>query len=144
MSTTAAQNRSAITTYNFKVTIPDIDTIGYFAECRGLELSFEIYQYREGGNNDFVHQLPGRIMYPNLILSRGLTNEDALLKWFWTTATKAEKKELTLTLASGDITRTWTFVDAFPVKWNGPSCSQGQHGVATESLEIAHTGLKMV
>jgi phage tail-like protein len=144
MTTTVGQSRSAITTYNFTVRIPDIDTIGYFAECQGLELSFEVYEYREGGNNDFVHHLPGRIMYPNLRLSRGLTNEDALLKWFWATHTQAEKKELTLTLSAGEVSRTWTFVDAFPVKWTGPSCSQGAAGVATESLEIAHAGLKMV
>ena len=142
--TTTAQNRHAITTYNFTVKIPDIDTIGYFNECCGLEVSFEVFEYREGGCNDFVHHLPGRMMYPNLRLSRGLTNEDALMKWFWATLTQAEKKDLTLTLASGDISRSWTFVDAFPVKWSGPCATQGEHGVATESLEIAHAGLKMV
>ena len=28
---------------------------------------------------------PARMRYPNLVLSRGLTNEEALLKWFWAT-----------------------------------------------------------
>src|SRR2546423_5814508 len=138
MTTTAGQTRHAITTYNFQVRIPDIDTIGYFSECRGLKLCVEVYEYREGGNNDFVHHLPGRVTYPNLELSRGLTNEDALMKWFMATTVKAEKKELTLTLASGDISRTWTFVDAFPICWEGPTASQGAQGVATESLTIAH------
>jgi phage tail-like protein len=142
--TTPGSTRHPITTYNFVVKIRDIDTIGYFSECSGLELSFEVFEYREGGNNDFVHHLPGRIQYPNLRLSRGLTNEDALLKWFWATHTQAERKELTLTLSSGDVSRTWTFADAFPVKWTGPAATGGNHGVATESLEIAHSGLKMV
>ena len=142
MTTTAAQNRSAATTYNFKVSIPDIDTIGYFAECRGLKMSVEVYEYRAGGNNDFVHHLPGRVSYPHLELSRGLTNEDALMKWFMDTTVKANLKEVTITLASGKVSRTWTFADAFPISWEGPSATAGA-GVAMESLTICHSGLKV-
>lgn len=137
------QRTSTASTFNFVLKIPDIDTIGYFAECHGLELGFEIFEYREGGNNDFVHHLPGRIQYPNLTLSRGLTNEDALLKWFWATHTEAERKEITLSVASGDISRTWTFADAFPVRWTGPTLAKSTTAIATETLEIAHSGLKM-
>ena len=82
------------------------------ARVRGLE-------YQEGGNNDFVHRLPGGLHYPNLVLSRGLTREDALLKWFYATHTQAERKEITLTLKTADAERTWTFADAFPV--SGPA-----------------------
>jgi phage tail-like protein len=133
-----------VTTYNFVLKIPDIDTIGFFHECSGLQLSFEVLEYREGGNNDFVHHLPGRIQYPNLMLSRGLTNEDALLKWFWATHTEAQRKEVTLTFGGGDVSRSWTFVDAFPVKWTGPSGNHGEQSIAVETLEVAHAGLKMV
>jgi phage tail-like protein len=137
------QNKQPVATLNFVVKIPDIDTIGWFIECHGLELSFDVMEYREGGNNDFVHHLPGRIQYPHLTLSRGLTNEDALLKWFWATHSQAERKELTLTLRLGEVDRTWTFADAFPIKWIGPNPTNGPTGIATESLTIAHSGLKM-
>jgi phage tail-like protein len=129
--------------HNFVLKIPDIDTIGFFLSCSGLELSFDTYEYHEGGNNDFVHRLPGGLHYPNLILSRGLTNEDALLKWFYATHTKAETKEITLTLSYGGTNRTWTFADAYPVKWTGPQLDAGGSDLATETLEIAHSGLKM-
>jgi phage tail-like protein len=131
-----------ITTLNWSLTIADIDTIGYFDHCAGLEMSVEVFQYREGGNNDFVHHLPGCVTYPNLVLSRGVTNQDALLKWFQATQTQAELKEVTITLNAGDTSRTWTFADAFPVRWTGPVLDAGEHSVATESLEIAHSGLK--
>jgi phage tail-like protein len=134
---------SLFSTHNFVVSIPDIATIGLFSQCSGLELSFEIYEYREGGNNDFVHQLPGAIHYPHLVLSRGLTNEDALVKWLLATQTKAERKEITLTLKGGASDRTWTFADAFPVRWTGPQISADGTSIATETLEIAHTGLKL-
>ena len=40
-------------------------------------------EYAEGGNNDFVHRLPGRLHYPNLVLSWGLVSSEILLQWFW-------------------------------------------------------------
>jgi phage tail-like protein len=132
-----------ISTYRFTVKIPDVDTIGHFNRCDGLELSFELYEYREGGMNDFVHHLPGGLRYPNLVLTRGLTNEQALLKWFWTTHTQAERKEILVTLGDGTVSRSWTFNEAFPVRWTGPQIESNGSAVATESLEIAHSGLKM-
>ena len=135
--------KAGLSTYIFVVKIPDIDTIGFFSHCSGLELSLDVYEYQEGGNNDFVHRLPGRLNFPNLILSRGLTEEDALLKWFSASQTQAQRKEMTLTLTDGQVSRTWTFVDAYPVKWTGPQLDSAGGSVATESLEIAHTGLKV-
>ena len=132
-----------VSRHNFVLKIPDIDTIGFFLHCSGLELSFDTYEYHEGGNNDFVHRLPGGLHYPNLILSRGLTNEDALLRWFAATQTEAQRKEVTLTLTGGSVTRTFTFADAYPVKWTGPQLDAGGSDLATETLEIAHSGLKM-
>jgi phage tail-like protein len=130
--------------HTFVLRIPDIDTVGFFMHCTGLELSFDVFEYREGGNNDFVHRLPGGLRYPNLILSRGLTKDDVLLQWFMATKTGAECKEITLTLGAGGSQRTWTFADAFPVKWTGPQVDSSGTQIATETLEIAHGGLKVV
>jgi phage tail-like protein len=140
---TPTSTKPNLNTHVFVVKIPDIDTIGFFSHCSGLELSVDVFEYQEGGNNGFVHRLPGRMRYPNLVLGRGLTEEDALLKWFWATQQKAELKEMTLTLKSGGVERTWTFADAFPVRWTGPQFDSDGTSVATESLEIAHTGLKV-
>ena len=129
--------------HSFVLKIPDIDTVGFFMHCSGLELGFDVFEYQEGGNDDFVHRLPGGLHYPNLVLSRGLTKEDVLLKWFWATHTQAERKEITLTLQTAEAERTWTFADAFPVKWVGPQIDSSGSDIATEMLEIAHAGLKM-
>jgi phage tail-like protein len=129
--------------HTFVLRIPDIDTVGFFMHCTGLELSFDVFEYREGGNNEFVHRLPGGLRYPNLILSRGLTKDDVLLQWFLTTKEQAECKEVTLTLGSGGTQRTWTFADAFPVKWTGPQIDSSGTQLAMETLEIAHGGLKL-
>ena len=59
------------------------------------------------------------------------------------TSSGAERKEITLTLKTGDAERTWTFADAFPVRWTGPQIDANGSSIATETLEIAHTGLKL-
>jgi phage tail-like protein len=128
----------------FVVRVPDIDTIGMFTRCSGLELQVDVLEYAEGGNNEFVHQLPGRLRYPNLVLARGLTNEDAVLKWFTATRTKADLKEVTITFQTHKqkTIRTFTFADAFPVRWTGPAAEAGTATIPLETLEIAHGGLK--
>jgi phage tail-like protein len=139
----SGQGRQPLETFNFVLRIPDIDTVGSFHLCQGLELSVEVMEYREGGNNDVVHRLPGRLTYPNLILSRGLTNEEILLRWFYATHQEAQRKEVTLTIGGGGMERTFTFADAFPVRWSGPTVDLNGTTVATESLEVAHAGLKV-
>src|SRR5579864_5760634 len=121
--------------------------MGIFKQCSGLEVHFDVYEYPEGGNNDFVHRLPGRMHYPNLVLSWGIVNDESLLKWFFKTHEQAELQEITLTLATrkGDVesdVRKFTFADAFPVRWTGPTVSGGQGSTTDwgETLEIAHSG----
>jgi phage tail-like protein len=109
-----------------------------------------VLEYREGGNNDMIHRLPGRLHYPNLVLSWGLVQDEDLLKWFGATHTQAQPQEITLTLttARGSTSapqRKFTFVDAFPVRWSGPQLGADSHDPQSwgETLEIAHSGLKL-
>ena len=41
----------------------------------------EVETYTEGGENGFVHKLPGRMTWPNLVLKRGVTAQDVLMNW---------------------------------------------------------------
>jgi phage tail-like protein len=124
--------------------------LGIFKGLSGLEVSFEVLEYREGGNNDFVHRLPGRVNYPNLVCSWGLVNDETLLQWFMKTHDQAQPQEMTLTLTAkqGDLTETarkFTFADAIPVRWSGPQLLSDNNNPQTwgETLEIAHSGLTL-
>jgi phage tail-like protein len=132
-----------IPTISFEVKLPTSVKIGYFTEVSGLSAEVEFQTYNEGGNNEFVHHLPTRVKYPNLVLKRGITDEDALLRWFKKTHVGAERHQVTVTMLSADAkpVRTWSFANAFPVKWTGPSFNAGQSQAATETLEIVHDGL---
>ena len=128
----------------FVLKVPGIDTIGQFTHCSGMELEFEVLEYAEGGNHEMTYRLPGHVRYPNLVLTRGLTDQDALHAWLWKTRTEPELKEITVQFQDHQkaVLRTWTFADAFPVRWQGPTFSASSSDVATEVLEIAHAGMK--
>jgi phage tail-like protein len=126
----------------FRIAIDDA-VIGAFAECSGLTVEYDIFEYQEGGESRFVHKFRGGLKYPNLVLKRGVTYEVALLKWFFDGTDRDKRGNVTLNLLGDDglQVRTWSFAAAFPVKWSGPSFSSKSTNVATESLEIAHQGL---
>jgi phage tail-like protein len=125
----------------FRVTIQG-RTIGRFAECEGLAVEYEVMPYAEGGNNEFVHQLRGHVRYPNVTLSRGVTYEDELLRWFYANDAPSQRPTVTIALTDqlGATVRQFALSGALPVRWNGPSTAAGSSGAATESLEIAHRG----
>jgi phage tail-like protein len=138
------QPRAVLSDHHFKLSVPGID-IGTFRECTGLSMEFDVFEWAEGGNNEFVHHLPGRVRYPYLTLTGGMTKSNAMQQWFWQTRQQAELKEVTVELQTQDNrnTRAWTFTDAFPVRWTGPRIAADAAGMSSESLEIAHAGLKM-
>jgi phage tail-like protein len=129
----------------FKVDLPGL-TIGRFRECSGIEVEVETLDYMEGGSNDFVHKLPTRVRYPNVVLKRGVTHEEALAKWFFDSRYTPQRKDMTITLLGpGTKTvRSWTFMNAYPVKWTGPNLNAASTQIAVESLEVVHNGLRLV
>jgi len=117
-------------------------TIGRFAHCHGLAAEYEVEEYAEGGQNAFVHKLRGRMRYPNLTLSRGITHETGLMDWFLKTTKAGERGNISVSLLGpdGKPVRRWGFEGAFPVRWEGPVLNARSHTAATETLEIAHRG----
>lgn len=127
--------------------------IGAFTEVSGLSVEIETEDVVEGGQNGFVHKLPGRMKWPNLVLKRGITNSDGLFEWFAKCSgegfTAAGNKitrssgEVRLLDTSGEkVVRRWAFEGAFPVKWTGPTLAASSSDVAVEELEVCHRGFK--
>jgi phage tail-like protein len=134
--------RDPIASLGFLVHLDDA-LIGRFSECTGLSAEYDVMTYEEGGENRFTHKLRGRMKWPNLVLKRGITTEDALLKWFRETRTREKRGTVTITLLGPPAIprRIWAFARAYPVKWEGPSLSSGGNAIGMESIEIAHEGL---
>jgi phage tail-like protein len=130
--------------FELKLT-PRSTPIGYFMEVSGLSSEVETMTYNEGGKNDSVHKLPTRMKHPNLVLKRGVTTVKDLQEWALDSFMGPQRKEITLTMYNEQLQkiRVWSFKNAYPVKWTGPSFNAAQNTVATEVIEIAHDGIQV-
>ncbi len=126
----------------FRVEIAGVE-IGYFSECTGLSAEHEVMEYQPGGAPSPI-KLRGAIKYPNIVLKRGITTEDALIKWFFEAQAPEERPEMTITLFGPELKpiQQWVFNGAFPIKWQGPSLNAGSNNAATEQLELGHAGME--
>jgi phage tail-like protein len=115
-----------------------------FTEMSGLQIETTVTDYEEGGNNGFVHRLPGRSKVSNLTFKRGLTKSNDFFKWYLKILQGSlERKNLDVVMfdPSGNEIAKWSFSRAFPVKWVGPQLTADGKAVAIETLELAHDGL---
>ena len=127
---------------SFVVKIDD-ESLGAFNSCDGLGCEFVIEQREEGGNNGWVWQLPTRIKYPNIKLSRPVTADSAkITKWFAGMSAGIKRRTATIEARTlyGDVVARWGLMDVVPVRWTGPQLNPDQAKVATETLELAHHG----
>ena len=135
MANPAQQNR-------FKVMIDNLP-IGSFTKCDGLKATYAVKTYEEGGQNNFVHQLPGRLSYENITLVRNVSEESlALAGWFasFQAAVKRSTGRITVMDVTGAEVVTWNLMGVFPVSWSADGVDASGNGVLLETLVIAHEG----
>ena len=117
--------------------------VAFFNTCTGLQAEYETYQYSEGGLNTFVHQLKGPMRYGNLTLTRGITKNNELLKWFKTPKERSQRGSITIKMLDSTlaVVKTWAFSAAWAVRYTGPGFDSNMQGMAIETIEIAHEGM---
>jgi len=126
----------------FSVNIHDHD-LGVFTQCDGLGCEIVVEQREEGGQNGFVHQLPGRMKYTNIKLTRPITSDSTqVAKWFASMQDKVTRStaEICAMTLDGTVVAKWELQGVIPVRWMGPQFNVDGPKVATESIELAHHG----
>ncbi|MCD9196234.1 phage tail protein [Streptomyces albireticuli] len=119
--------------------------LGAFHTCDGLGAQVEVETYAEGGNNGFAWQLPGRITWSNITLTRPVTSDTAkIARWLDELVRRVEPKNGEIVALKPDLSRivSWQVLGIVPVRWQGPSFDPSSSRAATETLEIAHEGLR--
>lgn len=126
--------------------------IGVFREVQGLQVTVNLVEVAEGGQNGFTHKLPSRMTWPNIVFKRGLTQSDALFDWLQKSSGEGfAGNQNKLTRSTGAVTaidavggrlRSWEFLEVFPVRWKGPDFVVGASNPLEEELEIAHHGFR--
>jgi phage tail-like protein len=120
--------------------------LAIFTEISGLQVETDTFEYIEGGNNGFVHKLPGQTRVGNLTFKRGLVATNELFNWYLQVAAgKIERRNLSVIIYTygGEEMRRWNFFSAYPVRWVGPSLNADATDAAIESVEIAHAGMQL-
>ncbi len=130
--------------YRFHVEIEGIIE-GAFLECKGLGMKWKVYKYKEGGVNDYVHQLPERVQYSNVTLKRGVDLSGAIWTWCQRGIRDGgvDRRNVSIIVFDGageEVTR-WNLIDAYPLRWKGPAFKTQSKKVAIETLQLAYRGM---
>jgi phage tail-like protein len=148
--------------YRFVVTLDPTDTYlpfaqssvitliaaGQFSEVTGLGAQLEVLAHREGGRNDYVHQLAVGHSYSRIVLRRGVVRDPGLFFWYQAGLTQsigARRDGAIILLTERQIPAVgWIFRGGLAAAWKGPELKAADSAVAVESIEIAHEGLLQV
>ena len=135
---------------SFRLQIDELP-FGDFAECQGLAGEAGVEEYAEGGENRFAHKFPSRVSFPNLVLKRGADVSLDLWSWFeeWVRTGQVRPRNgqvILMAPVGGEMVpvKGWAFVRGWPVKVTGPDLNAQAPGVALESVEIVHRGIRAV
>lgn len=120
----------------------------HFQSVSGLSVEFEMEEYKEGGENRFVHKLPIRTKYPNLVLKRGLLLTSVVTQWCMAAFTlrKFIPADLVIILKNekGIPLRTWNVAHAIPVKWQVSDLNADKSEIMVETLELSYRYFVMI
>ncbi|ADO69350.1 phage tail protein [Stigmatella aurantiaca] len=132
--------------YAVRVGILSTETDSRFKEASGLSVELSVEEVGEGGENRFRHRLPGAARYPNLVLRRGMVVKTMPL-YLWCKATLQanfalpiipQTVQVVLLNEKAQPLRTWSLMNAWPVKWSVSDFHSMEAEVVIETLELSY------
>jgi phage tail-like protein len=127
----------------FDVVVDGID-LGAWSSCDGLKVDFGLKEIKVGGTNDHKVYLPDRVNYPRLVLKRAMNAKDSgkVMSWLRSMVDATEGGTATIKLrdSHNQTVSEWTFANARPSSWKGPTLNSSGKEVAIEILELVHEG----
>ncbi len=123
--------------------------VAAFTECTLPTLEIDVEDLKEGGRNQYVHQLPGQRKQSRLTFKNGI-GKSSLSDWCIKTIMAEDFinerfaiKNISVELrdATGDQQIAVWSMDAYPVKWTGPQLQTDSTAVAIQTIEFACTNI---
>jgi phage tail-like protein len=118
-----------------------------FQEVSGLKAEWTTEDVREGGQNRFVHRLPLRTRYSNVVLKRGVVlTPSPLAEWLkksfranFSSARVETKSVIILLLNSKRIpVLKWWLAGAYPVSWDHSPLASMENNLLIETIELSY------
>jgi phage tail-like protein len=129
----------------FTVVVDGID-LGSFTTCEGLGCEITLETREEGGNNGFVHQLPGRMKYTNVKFTRPVNDQSATVAQWLASMVNPTFGRHTAMIQARRLDNTtvcsWQLFEVILARWTGPQFGVDGAKVATETRELAHHGFR--
>lgn len=129
----------------------------HFQEVSGLEVSMEVEEITEGGNNLYKHRVPTRQSYSNITLARGVMSEDNPF-YLWVQAVLLKQETLNNTFgkltnvlsiylmspSDNEIIKSWQIIGAYPIKWSVSNLNATENKIAIETVDLAFQYLESI
>ena len=130
--------------FHVKADAPNSVDLGSWAKVEGLDVTFDVVEYRAGDSWNERWYSPGSTKYSTVKLTRTVTKDDTakVKKWLSDTALHHQPGLVNIELrdaADAKVT-DWVLRSAMPSKWSVTGFDAGTSKVATETLEIVHQG----
>ncbi|WP_291911897.1 phage tail protein [Chitinophaga sp. CB10] len=113
-----------------------------FQEVSGLNVEMETEPYKEGGENRFIHQLPLRARYEDLVLKRGLLNGSGIMLWCQEAIESFMFSPINIIVSLLNEKHlpvySWYVVNAFPKKWTVSNFNAEENSIVVESLTLGY------
>ncbi|RFN58197.1 phage tail protein [Marixanthomonas ophiurae] len=119
-----------------------------FTEVTGLDMEYEVLEYRHGASPEFSTQkLPGLTKYNDIVLKRGvLSGDNELFEWFNGFRLSKERRDITISLLdeSHEPTAVWKVQYAWPVSIKYSKLHSTKTEIFIERMELAHEGIVVI
>jgi phage tail-like protein len=132
--------------------LPQETNDSLFQEVSGISAEVGLEELQEGGENRFAHRLPTKAKYSNLILKRGLFINSELIDWVRnaienisaTDVYKPTTVNVTLLNEEGEpLKGTYSFINAWPIKWSVSDFKAMGNAMVVESLELTYNYFRL-
>jgi phage tail-like protein len=119
-----------------------------FQKVSGITSEIETTSLNEGGENLYIHRLPGRVKYGNLKLERGLVTGSPLNLEFNVTMSTLKINPgnvLVALLNDNDAPiSAWLFWKTYPVKWSVSDLDANSNSVVIDTMELSYTRFQVL
>ncbi len=113
-----------------------------FQTVSGLSVEYDMEEFKEGGENRFVHKLPVRTKYADMVLKRGMLTDSEVIKWclkaFRDREFEPADVNVILMNEKSEPLRTWKVAHAIPKKWLVSDLNANENAVVIETLELIY------
>lgn len=131
--------------FDFRIEISGI-TEGHFAECSGLGMKINVLSYREGGNNQVTHRIPGAVDHASVTLRGGITSSTVLFDWMQNILMgNIDRRNMSVIMLKPDGNTEalrWNLQRAWPSEWYCAPLNAAGNELAIQAITIVFESIE--